>query len=193
MSTKKIGGIPLDVFVKGGTTSTRHDEEKKRQYARSDEARRHQDKQKSAVAASSGHPGIASALVSHSLQSAANPQVVLTYKAKDHALEQDAICNIVLHPNDEGDLGMILVLVCPECLRRTGRQDDSQVMIKDWHRQFWLDNTRKGVWQNHVDGSIVKIAGTVTTRDICSCTALGCSWRFRIEDSELFGSDRYAL
>lgn len=196
MSTKRrqIAGVPVG-FVKGGTTSSAWDAMKAKQYDDSDRRRAHQDRQRSAVAHAAQDPRAKSALFSMQLHSDANPKIVLNYKAKDSALDQECIGNFTVVPTDgeASEPGLVLVLVCPKCLERTGRQDDAQVMVKSWEKQLWLDDSKKGVWINHVDGSVHHLAGTLTVKDICSCTALGCNWRFRIDDSVLYGSHHFAL
>jgi hypothetical protein len=197
----KIAGAPMDAFVKGGTTSTAWDREKKKQYEQSKARRAHQDRQRAAVAFAGRHSGVSGALLTMDLGAgAAKPKVVLTYKAKDQALEQECLAEIALTAASpeaaavsDDVVGMILVVVCPKCLERTGEQDDSQIMIKSWHREFWLDETKKSVWVNSVDGSVHQIAGTVTAKDLMRCSALGCEWKFRIDESKLYGSHYFGL
>lgn len=187
--------MPVTAFVKGGTTSSAWDEQKKRQYAEADARRAHQDHDRRVVAASAGVRGVKSAILSLQLGSSQNPAVVLTYKAKDSALDQDCVAELIEHPRDDEPqkMGRILVLVCPECLKRVGRQDDSQTMVKSWHREFWIDETKAGTYVHPETGIVRNVAGTVTTRDLCSCVALGCNWKFRIDDSKLYGSHHFKL
>ena len=186
---RKVAGIPVNVFVKGGTTTQKWDEEKKRFYAETDRRQAHQDGQRAAVASAAGRPDTKSALLSLQLTGAGNPKVCLTYKARDHALERQAICEVAVLSATE----MILVIVCPQCLQRTQRQADSQLVIKNQHREFWLDGTRAALWVDPASGMTHRLAGTITTRDLLSCNALGCTWKFRIEDSMLYGSDQFNM
>lgn len=192
MSKGKIAGLPATVFVKGGTTSSAWDREQKRQYRSSDARRRHQDRQRAAVRAAAGNPGIRSALLSRQLSAPQNPKVVLTYKARDGALDQEAICELI--DESAGDQKQYrLLLVCPKCLERTGRQDYAQTMVTSREKRMWLDESKKGIWVDPASGMSYRLAGTITTGELCSCTALGCDWKFRIDDSVLYGSHHFRM
>jgi hypothetical protein len=185
----RIAGVPVDAFVKGGTTSSRWDANKKRFYSETEARRAHQDKQRAAAAWSAGRPGSRGALMSLQLSGPGNPKVCLTYKAKDSALDRQCICEVAFHEGDK----MILALVCPRCLERTQRMDDSQVIVRSEHREFWLDSSRAGAWVDPNSGLAYQLAGTVTTRDLLKCSALGCDWAFRIEDSILYSNIHFQL
>jgi hypothetical protein len=185
----KIAGVPVGTFVKGGTTSSQWDAQKQRFYAETEKRRAHQDAQRSAAASAPGRPNRKGALMSLQLSGPGNPKVCLTYKAKDSALDRQCLCEIALHEGDK----MILALVCPRCLERTQRMDDSQVIVRSEHREFWLDSSRAGAWVDPNSGLAYQLAGTVTTRDLLSCSALGCDWKFRIENSILYSNAHYQL
>lgn len=186
---RKIAGLPAHAFVKGGTTSQQWDNDKKRFYAETEARRAHLDRQRSAVAWAAGRPEAAGALVSMNMGSSVNPKVCLTYKARDHALEQQALCEVAI----TGAERMVLALVCPKCLERTGQMHDSQIMVRSEHREFWLDTGRAAVWVDPQSGLSYHLAGTITTRDLLSCSALGCDWKFRIDNSDLYGSHYFNL
>lgn len=180
-------GMPLDVFVRGGTTTTAWDLEKQRQYAQSDELRAAQDRRYQAIEDAKGKPNIAAGMLSRQLLGRGNPLTVIEYVYGDSALNQECLAEIAVAAKvdnpDESE--MVLLLVCPYCLRRTGRMDDSQVVIRESHRKFWLDTKKARLWRNHVDGSVHPLAGNITLADRVKCTALGCTWRFRIDDGKL--------
>lgn len=184
---KKIAGVPMGL-VKGGTTSSAWDQRVAKHHAQSDRLRSHYDWQRDQIARAANSPNERAAMMSLNMLSTESPKVVLTYKYRDSALDRECICQLAMAPNpdDPGTQGMILVLVCPKCLERHGRQDDAQLQIKDWHRQFWLDDTKKSVYVNPHDGSVHQIAGTITSADAMTCSALGCTWRFRIDNSKLY-------
>lgn len=190
---RRIAGVP-EAFVKGGTTSSAWDRQKARQYAESDARRAYQDRQRRAVKRGAQMPNVMAGLLSKQLSHPANMKVVLKYKAPDSALDQDCICELIRHPvpDDPTKQGLILALVCPECTKRTGREDDAQCIIRSWVREFWLDE-RPGIYIDPLTGIQVNVAGTITTRDKVSCPALGCSWKFRIDNSELWGSHHYRM
>jgi len=195
MSDDKIAGVPAGAFVKGGTTTSAWDKRKQREYAEADQRRKHQDSQRQAVKRAAGDPQYRAALFSMQLSSPAHPKVCLLYKARDSAQDRQSICEIAItaHPDRPDQPDLKLFLVCPKCLERTGRQDDAQLMIQSHHRRFWLDESKAGIWVDSVSGVSYRLAGTVTTDDLCSCTALGCDWKFRIDDSVLYGSHAFRM
>lgn len=191
---RSIAGLPIDMFVKGGTTTDTWDREQQRFDAETDARQAHQDQQREIVDQVNIEGGGIASLQSLNFNSRANPKVVIEYCYRDSVLNQECLCEIFTQP-DESDptkVVMGLVLVCPKCLRRTGKQWRSQTMIRSHIREFWLRPSTdpdfpedKRVWVNYVDGSVHQIAGTITTRDAISCNALGCNWRFRIDESKL--------
>jgi hypothetical protein len=180
-------GLPLAVFVKGGTTTEAWDRAKKRQYAQSDELRAAQDRRYDAIEESKGKPNVAAGMLSRELLGRGNPKIVIEYVYGDSALNRDCLGELCMAQKvdnpDESE--MVLLLVCPYCLHRTGRMEDSQVVIRESHRAFWLDDSKKRIWVNPVDGSVHPLAGNITLRDRVQCGALGCTWAFRIDDSKL--------
>lgn len=175
-------------FVRGGTTSSAWDAEKARLHHESDQRRAHQDKQYDAIDAAQGSLDTKAAMLSRgSVNSRTNPKVVIEYVYNDSVLNREALCEVAMvpHPEDSSQPDMILVLVCPRCLERTGRQDDAQLVIRESHRKFWLDTDKASIWYNPIDGSVHNLAGTITVQDRCQCSALGCQWAFRIDDSKL--------
>ncbi|NIR82910.1 MAG: hypothetical protein GWO40_05465 [Gammaproteobacteria bacterium] len=190
---KKIAGVPMGTFVKGGTTTSAWDKYKARQYKQSDAHRRHQDRQRDAVKAASRSSGVRAALHSMQLSRPDNPRVCLLYKARDSALDRQSICELVRTPTDQDEQAFTLVLVCPKCLERTGRQDDAQIMVNSMNKRMWLDESKRALWVDQESGMSYMLAGTITTGELCHCTALGCDWKFRIDDSVLYGSHHYNL
>jgi hypothetical protein len=184
----KVGGVPM-AFVRGGTTSAQWDADKARQRQASEERRAYQDRQYDAVEAAQGSLDTKAALLSRgSVNFKTNPKVVIEYIFRDAALNREALCEIAIvpHPQDPSENDMILVIVCPRCLERTGHMDDAQLMIRESHRKFWIDTDRARIWTNPVDRSVHNLAGDVTANDRCQCSALGCQWAFRIEKSKLW-------
>lgn len=186
---RKIAGVPLTSFVKGGSTTAAWDAEKKRFYKEAETRRAHQDHQREGVRWAAGRQDAAAGLLSLQLSGQGNPKVCLIYKGKDSALDQHCLCEVAI----TGPEKMLLALVCPKCLERTQRMEDSQVIIRSEHRTFWLDPTRAALWVDPQSGLSYQLAGTITTADLLSCSALGCDWKFRIDNSELFGSHHFAL
>ncbi len=190
----RIAGAPLDMFVKGGTTSSAWDEEQKRLAAQSDYLRQHQDQQFQAIEDAGEQGGALAGMLSFQLDQPGSPKVIIEYCYRDSALNRECIAQIarVAHPSDPSQPDLALIVVCPYCLHRTGRQDQSQILIRKSVREFFIRPStdpdfpeQKKHWINPVDGTFHHVAGTVTTKDAIRCQALGCTFRFRIDDSKL--------
>lgn len=183
----EIEGAP-DIFVKGGTTSLAWDLQQQQLDAQGDAARAAQDRRRQAVTEAASSQDTVASLVSLEFGSDRHPIIVLTYVKKDSALNQECQCELLLSPlpDDPSKFEMTLTLVCPRCLERTGRQSRSTSMIRSTVREFYLDATKAGHWVHPMTGQFFQLAGTVTTRDAISCDAVGCTWRFRIDDSKLY-------
>lgn len=190
----RIAGLPIDAWVRGGTTTQKWDEEQKQLDAQSDYLRDHQDKQYQAVADAETHGGAIAGMFSQQLLHRGNPKVVIEYCYRDSALNRDCLAELYTLPSESnpGEIVLGLVIVCPRCLQRTGRQDKSQLNIRTDIREFYLRSSTdpdypedKRIWVNPMDGQPHQIAGTITTRDAIKCPALGCTWKFRIDDSKL--------
>ena len=191
---RKIAGVPLDVFVKGGTTTSTWDNEQKALAAQSEQLRAHQDAQRAEVARAQREGGAITSLVSMPLATAGNPKVIIEYVYGDSALNRECMGELteMPHPEKPGEKDLAIIIVCPHCLRRTGRQDQSQLMIRNSVRPFsirWATESDypqdKRHWVNPLDGSFHHVAGLVTTHDRIKCDALGCTFRFRIDGSRL--------
>lgn len=189
-----IAGLPIDAWVKGGTTTQAWDNEQKMLDAQSDYLRDHQDRQYQAIEDAQEHGGAIASMFSRKLLHQGNPKVVIEYVYNDRALNRECLAEIYTFPreDDPTDVAMGLVVVCPRCLERTGRQDKSQLQIRSDIREFYLRPSTDPdfpaelrIWVNPFDGQPHQIAGTITTRDAIKCTALGCNWKFRIDDSKL--------
>lgn len=178
-----------DGFVRGGTTTLAWDLSRQELAQQADRRRAQQDNRIAAIESARRNPqsGVMAALLSMQLGSHRNPVIVLTYKARDSAMDQECIADLVVVSRDgePGETDLAFVVVCPKCLERTGRQDQSQVLVRQSVRHFWLDETKARQWFNERYGDYYRVAGNVTTKEAVKCDALGCNWRFRIDDSVL--------
>src|SRR5258706_10595654 len=122
-----IGASPLQIIVKGGTTSAAYDKQRAEQKHMAELGRAHQDKQ---IAASSAGPRmtregfVASQLTSLRLSDSGSPQLVLYYKNRDKTTRQECVANLVMVGSDPA-----FVMVCPKCLERGEPQGSSQMIV----------------------------------------------------------------
>jgi hypothetical protein len=183
---REISGPPMAVFVKGGTTTLKWDLEQQRSHAEAEARRAKQDRMYDAVAGADEHTK--ASVHSHDMGGLEKPVVVLELMfARDKSKVQYMICELNEEYQPDGQVRMCLMMFCPKCIFSRGRRPEHSIIrIDPANREFWLDEKKKGqVFVDPDDGQSYLIAGTITTRDVCSCPHLGCDWRFRIDDSEL--------
>lgn len=185
-----IGASPLQIIVKGGTTSSAYDKERAKQQAMTELGRAHQDKQQRAADQGSRmtKDGFVSAhLTSLKMMDGGSPRAVLYYLNRDKTVRQECIAEVVMLP--DGD--MTFTMVCPKCLERGEPHGSSQMMIKRSHRRWELDERRAGevipVYDPfHKQMMGIRICGTINATDeILRCANFGCTWAVKITDSRV--------
>lgn len=196
MSDEKydFGGVPT-VIVKGGTTSAAYDKEMAKRKADAERRRAIQDEQASVsrkgAHIDSGKGFSIARLGSARMITQESPRLVLYYMNKDKTVRQECKSEITFmeHPTNVGEWDMMFAMVCPRCLERGIAEGESQMMIRQSHRTFWLDEKLKGTvvalrdpWGN-LDPVI--ICGTVTTQDVIRCSNHNCNYAVRIQDSQV--------
>jgi hypothetical protein len=172
------------IFVKGGTTTAKHDLLMAKQRADTEQRRAVQDRQ---FQIAQEDPRNAR-MHSMKLGGPNSPKVVVAVKhPKDKVYVEWIVCDLI----DQGD-EKVLNMRCPQCAAKNpGHEPD--FMIKQSNRKWDFDPTRAPKWMrdlgadrlwiNPVDGSTVIVAGTVSTEDWIHCPGLGCTWHFKIDDS----------
>jgi len=185
-----IGASPLQIIVKGGTTSSAHDKERAKQKAMADLGRAHQDKQQ--IAADQGtrmtkDGFVSSRLTSLKMMDGGSPRAVLFYLNKDKSVRQECISEVVLANGED----MTFTMVCPKCLERGEPHGSAQIMVKKSHRRWQLDTKRAGEvvpvfdpFHNQMMG--IRICGTINAQDeILRCSNFGCTWAVKIANSKV--------
>lgn len=191
-------------WVKGGTTSARYDEQLARERADADK-RRAQEDQRKQLARDNPLDDMQKVMRTGNVVSQRelnfggpnHAQAVLGVKhPKDNQILNWQVCELVLEMGSED---VALCLVCMRCIYTLGRSmQQAQTKILNSHRAFSLDQrTRQerkpnqhlgfcagDAWINPEDpNEVVTIAAMVTTHGWQTCAALGCGWRFLIDDS----------
>jgi len=122
-----------------------------------------------------------------------SPRLILRYLNKDGSIHLECKSEITLVPppnsSDAAPLEMMFAMVCPRCVSRGVPQGEAQMMIRESHRKFWIDEKRKGQvepleWPGGVR-EFVTICGTVTVQDIVRCSNYNCNYAVRIENSNI--------
>lgn len=171
------------MFVRGGTTTAKHDVLMQKQRADTEQRRAIQDRQYQITR----QDPQGARMHSMKLGGADSPKIVVAVKhPKDVDFKEWIICDLI----DQGT-EKVLNMRCPQCAaKNAGHEPD--FMIKQSNRMWhfdprpprWMrDLGTDRIWINPVDGSTVIVAGSVTTDDWIRCPGLGCTWHFKIDDS----------
>lgn len=191
-------------FVKGGTTSVREDQRAAMLHADSEKRRAKEDSRFQMARAHRPDDlrqlkdtGISAKMSQLSLGGrSSHAMVVLGLKhPRDNQILDWMTCEVSL----QGDDDLALIVCCPRCVFTHGRHpEECQLTIRRSNRMFWLDQRKRDerqpnsalgfcagdTWVNPSEPSeVLTIAGMVTTKDWLRCPNLGCSWRFKIDDS----------
>ena len=188
---KSAIGVPIASWVKGGSTSAKHDKWMAEKQHDAKKRREEEDQRfQTAAKKNSGakiHQQKLGGRKNH-------PVAVLGLKhPKDGTVLDWMLCEIVeTDPNN-----LILMMYCPRCIRTYGRPvDDSIIHIAQANRMWHLDKRSKKERQfNPILGfcaaevwiapdesrEVVMVGGMVSTDDWCKCPI--CDWKFKIEDS----------
>jgi hypothetical protein len=187
-SGSSLDGILPEIIVKGGTTSSRYDNERAKAAHAAELGRAHQDKQMQAAQigdAFTDQGFVHSRLHSLRLMDSGSPQIVLYYLNKDKTVRQSCVGEVVVTP--DGD--EVFTMVCPRCLERGEPHGSSQMMIKKSHRKWELDTRKQGTvvlledpWGKPFQ---VKICGTIWCEETLRCSNFNCAYAVRVEDSKV--------
>jgi hypothetical protein len=185
----KVGGVKAPVvFMKGGSTSGKYDQEMAAKKADAERRRQHQDTQAKVAERHAGADGSVARLGSHNMMGTDSPRLLLKYLNRDKSVRQECISEIT-HVNGakQGELDMMFSLVCPKCLERGLPQGESQLFVKNSHRKFSLDITKAGtrVVDSELGRQFVFVCGNVSVNDIVRCSNFNCTWSVRIDDSNV--------
>jgi hypothetical protein len=180
------GGSQLQVLVRGGTTSSRHDKQRAERRVTAEAGRDLTDRQKLAVRQGdrlTKEGFVSSRLHSLRMMDSGNPQLVFYYLNRDGTVRQHCVGEHFRAGTDEG-----IILVCPRCLERGESHGDSQMKIMKSHHKFTLDLRKLGTLVQLLDPDglpfHVRLAGTVTVDDVVKCDSCGL-YKVTIIDSKV--------
>ena len=190
--TYDFGGVPT-VIMRGGTVSLRQETEWAKHRAEADQRRAIDDEQRRTQGARQTAEGfeVSQQLSMGKMVNSLSPKLVLHYMNRDGSVYQDCESEITQIPDETNASKMITMfaMVCPRCVSRGRPQGLSQMLIRDSHRKFYIDDRKKGP-QPLMDAwgmrKQIIVAGTVSCDDIIKCTSEGCDYRCRINNSEVW-------
>jgi len=186
---KAADGVPT-IIVKGGTSRGSYDREVQRRKADAEHRRQKQDAMYRRRDHARQHGDIAR-IGETSLLNQSSPRLVLNYLNADGSLRQQCKSEITVVPKKDrpNEWETVFALVCPRCLERGLPAGESQMLVRDSHRKFDIDERKKGtvIMLDYAWGyrEPVVIAGTVTCHDVIRCSNYNCNYAVRIEDSKV--------
>ena len=193
-----VGGIPLTLIIKGGTTPSSYDKQQAEFYANAEARRDYQDTQfaapKGVIVGNIDSKPVAQAVSLYSMQMSSaqfSPKLVLHYRNRDKTIARDCVSELIESPNPETDvIDRSFVISCPKCTNRGVKLADAQMLITSTNRKFHIDARRFGQFETvEYDWGIqeqVLLAGTVTCDDIIRCRNFNCDWAVHIDDSNVY-------
>ncbi len=188
-------GVPLDSFVRGGTSSSADDKRVAELKFDAQQRRAVSDREKALarIPIESGgsqlysnqlteHPEIEqSYLELHFVNSRGEPLY-------DHGEPSRCLADVVLLTNDE----MAIIIACPSCFAKRKPLDQCQIKIRQTNKNFELDTSKAGSAIYWIDGyrsdgsKIIKVyrsAGVVRESEKFRCD---CGWAARIVKNQIF-------
>lgn len=174
--------LPLDSWVRGGTTTSGYDNMLAAQHA---DAERRRDEQDRVYQASQNDPG--AKLRSMKLGgSNSHPSFVFGIKhPKDNLILDWMICELssapAVAPDGTETIELTFWMECLRCVRTLHRRPEETFFgIQQSNRMWHLDERSRGkVWTDGND--TVVLAGSVTLDEWAHCPGLGCNWTFKID------------
>jgi hypothetical protein len=197
---QSVGGVPIAI-IKGGTTSWAYDQELARRRADAERRRAHEDRTREIAKGAEG--GVAHLGEQSFLRDM--PRVVLFYMNRDGTVRQECISEItVVEGQKQGEIDLLMTLVCPRCLERGVPHGEAQLKIHGAHRKFYIREephvVKLGVRERvrlgrgevvdlrtpYGDPLPVVVCGSVSADDIIRCTNVNCNWAVRIDESRVY-------
>lgn len=178
--------LPMGMWVRGGTTSSRHDQRVAAERAEADRRRQIEDNRQRFALSNPQEAKLRSLNLTDSRQ---HPIVVLVVKRPED-LTCEMTCELIWRPLETPHRGRthqwLLQMVCPACVyRHNKRVAESQLSIQQVNRDFELDQRRAGELYVTPFGDAHTLAGTIHTHDWMTCDHEGCGFQFRISNSEI--------
>jgi hypothetical protein len=178
-----------DVLVKGGTSTASYDKEQAIAKADAEARRDHQDKLRDIAERPGTGEDIAIArLGEQKLINSESPRLLFQYMYRDKTIKQECIGEITVGAMPDGTIDPMFTIVCPRCLGRGVAMEQAQVLVRNSHRKFHLDERKAGLrivetpWGNVP----LNVAGVVTVQDKIRCSNFNCDWVVRIDESQVF-------
>lgn len=187
---RKLFGVPVMSFVKGGTTTSRHDNyiaawEADAKARRSDDDQMREDADQHGI-----HRGrLGDIATLHSNQFTDHPEVMRAYVPLEYMgrrgrdVEYLGVGDIVMAQDPAFDDELTLIIFCPKCKDRGLPAGHCIIHLRQSNRSWHLDTRKAGelfVWE----GQPLRSAGTVVDGEPFTCAR--CAWRARIDNNRVW-------
>lgn len=182
MPPEKKAAIGPTILVKDGVMSSQFENDMKAREHDAQKRRAHQDTQYQMSKQGVGADGSIARLGNNRMITQDAPHLVLYYKKYD----QECVSEITMVPKQgsPAEMEVMFTLVCIKCLNRGVSHGQAQLMVRQSHRNFWIDDRVQNRMPIKLStGAIVQPAGKVTAAETIRCTNVGCGWAVKIIDS----------
>jgi hypothetical protein len=194
-SEGKIFGVPLERayalgFVKGGTTTSRHDNWMAASEADAKKRRAEADAERKIAQEHGIHQGNPGDLASlYSNQFTDHPEVMKAYVPLEYMARRGrevdylGVGDIIMAQDPAFDDELTLMIFCPKCRDRGLPAGHCIIHLRQSNRSWHLDTRKAGelfVWE----GQPMRSAGTVMDGEAFTCAR--CAWRARIDNNRVW-------
>jgi hypothetical protein len=188
---KKIFGVPLATFVKGGTTTTAHDQREAREWHEAEQRRDLQDAEMRVARKPIDQGGgemFTSKFLNQEEAQAPEAHVLLDFVNRrgeplyEQGVPLQCLADITVATEPAFDGELVLLIMCPKCMERTKAQN-TILQLRQANRMWHLD--QKGAGELFVfEGEPYYSAGTVMDSERFTCAQ--CSWAARIDKNKIW-------
>lgn len=186
---KTMFGIPLDMFVRGGTTSMRHDNLMAQHRVEDEQRRNEADEERRIAARKNTGPGDVAKLHTMNLGTPSqHPVVLLDFVSPkgevlmDKGKPMQMLAEVYVGDNFEDPTDLTLNMACPYCVSRGTPQGRAQFKVRQSHRPWHLDVSKQGEFFKF-EGAVYRSAGVIMESTKLRCPY--CNWTFRIDKNKI--------
>ncbi len=188
-SEHKIFGVPVDAFVRFGTTSSGHDKLMAQRQAEEEQRRAEDDADRERVkkkGLGAGDPNEIATQYSHEFTE--HPEIMRAFvplqylsRGPNPRVVLEGVGDIIMPQNPQFENELALMIFCPRCKERL-HAAHCIITIRQSHRYWELDKRGAGelfIWE----GEPLRSAGTVMDSEKFTCGR--CSWSARIHKNQV--------
>ena len=177
--------LPMDAWVKGGTRSSRRDREIAETEADAEHRRNVQDQER-AIASIPIEQGGGKMFSHHFGHPTDDTKILVKFVNSKKETDFELLCDIGVSGNADF---LYFQFPCPDCVSRGVPQGQCQLLVRDNHRKWSLDDRTKGEiirWRDDDGLQIYYSAGRIKDTEILQCSNDGCSLCVKIHDNMMY-------